>query len=125
MRRDLTLERAWRERIERFEQSGLTIREFCQREDLVVHQFSWWRRELKRRTADDERSAATRPAQRRKRPQRQDAAAKFVAVQVASTAATKPPIEIVLSRPLRIAVSSGFDPHVLADVIRALEDRPC
>jgi len=49
--RDLALERAWRERIRRYERSGLTIREFCKRDDLSVAQFSWWRAELRRRAA--------------------------------------------------------------------------
>ena len=49
MARDLNLEKSWRERIGRFEQSGLTISQFCEQEGLVSHQLSWWRRELKRR----------------------------------------------------------------------------
>jgi hypothetical protein len=48
MGRDLALERAWRDRVRRFERSGLTVREFCEQENLAVHQFFWWRRELRR-----------------------------------------------------------------------------
>ena len=44
MGRDLSLERAWRKRMRQQERSGLTIRQFCQQERLVDHQFSWWRR---------------------------------------------------------------------------------
>ena len=36
MARDLALERAWRERMRRFEKSGLTIREFCEQEGLEL-----------------------------------------------------------------------------------------
>jgi len=42
-----------------------------------------------------------------------------------STSYTKAAIEVVVDQRLRIAVSSGFDPDLLADVIRALEGRPC
>ena len=59
MARDLGLERAWRERMRRFEKSGLTIREFCEQEGLVAHQFSWWRSQLKRRAAESARSKRT------------------------------------------------------------------
>lgn len=128
MGRDLELERAWRVRIRRFEGSGLTIREFCAREDLVVHQFSWWRRELKRRRGESAKrggtSRATGPANRdvQSGPA---GVGKFVPVQVTPPAAKEASLEVVLGQPLRIAVSSGFDPHLLVDVIRALEGRPC
>lgn len=62
MGRDLALERAWRGRMWRFERSEPTIREFCEQENLAVHQFSWWRREPKRRKAE---SAKKREATRR------------------------------------------------------------
>ena len=51
MARDLALERAWRKRMRQYDLSGLTIREFCEQQGLVKHQFSWWRAELKRRAA--------------------------------------------------------------------------
>ena len=47
MGRDLALERAWRKRMREQERSGLTIRQFCQQEGLVDHQFSWWRKRAK------------------------------------------------------------------------------
>jgi transposase-like protein len=128
MGRDLELARAWRGRIRRFERSGLTIREFCAREDLVVHQFSWWRRELKRRRGESGKRRGTFPptgSAKRDLQRGSAAVGKFVPVQVTPPAATKAPLEIVLGQPLRIAVSSGFDPHLLVDVIRTLEGLPC
>lgn len=128
MRRDLALERAWRERIRRYERSGLTIRAFCEQEGLVVHQFSWWRRELKRRRT---KLAKKRPASRRSQPTKRGrkrastSSAKFVPVEITPTSSAKGSIEIVVDQPLRIAVSSGFDPALLADVVRALEGRQC
>lgn len=66
MGRDLELERAWRDRIRRHERSDLTIGQFCAREDLVPHQLSWWRRELKRRDAEAGRVNGKRKAKRNK-----------------------------------------------------------
>jgi transposase len=128
MGRDLALERAWRDRLRRFERSGLTVREFCEQEGLVAHQFFWWRRELKRRRAESaKKRGTTRRTGRTKRGRKRDSAAAgtFVPVEVAPPSPSKAPIEIVVDRPLRIAVSSGFDPHLLADVIRTLEGRQC
>ena len=128
MGRDLGLERDWRNRMRQYDRSGLTVREFCEQEDLVVHQFHWWRSELKRRQAKSVRKRKPpRQSTRTKRgPRRSSAAAgKFVPVQVQPNPRPGAPIEIVVEQPLRVAVSSGFDPDLLADVIRALEGRPC
>jgi len=38
MGRDLGLGHAWRGRIQRFEQSGLTTRQFCEQEGLVTQE---------------------------------------------------------------------------------------
>jgi hypothetical protein len=128
MGRDLALERAWRDRIRRQERSGLTIRAFCEQEDLAVHQFSWWRGELKRRRAKSvKKNPSSRRSQRTKRGRKRASTspAKFVPMEITPSAAAKAPIEIVVDQPLRIAVSSGFDPALLADVVRALEGRQC
>ena len=111
-KRDLSLERQWRRQMRKYEKSGLTVREFCEQEDLVDHQFSWWRSELKRRDAGRPRvnkSPATKPKKRRVAD-----VANFVPVQVTTTG-QRAPIEIVLDQPLRIAVAPGFDAQLLAD----------
>ncbi len=36
----------WTEIVRRFESSGLTVREFCAREDLVLSSFHRWQRQL-------------------------------------------------------------------------------
>ena len=46
---DLALERRWRERLRKFRQSGLSVREFCRAEAVEEYTFFWWRRELTRR----------------------------------------------------------------------------
>lgn len=125
MGRDLALERAWRDRSRRYERSGLTIEQFCKQENLVAHQLSWWRAELKRRAAKagrGKKKAAKHPP-RGKGAKPRTTTGDFVPVQVTPSAQTKAPIEIVLDEPLRIAVASGFDAELLAEVVRALEAR--
>ena len=122
-KRNLSLERQWRGRVKKYEKSGLTIREFCEQQDLVSHQLTWWRRELKRRNGGARRGRKkTQPTKRAKRSAAVDAG--FIPVHVSGTC---PPasIEIVLDEPLRIAVRPGFDGQLLADVLRALEQRGC
>ena len=122
--RDLALERQWRKRVRQHEKSGLTVREFCEREDLVHHQLAWWRSELKRRAAKNSVRKKKSTTTKRKR-QATTTVSNFVPVQVAPSGSSSASIEVVLDQPMRIAVSAGFDPQVLADVVRALEQRPC
>lgn len=123
MGRDLALERAWRQRMRRYERSGLTIREFCQQEDLVDHQFSWWRAELKRRaTAAKPGKQRRKPAKKRGRQAKKVSSGTFVPLQI-EPSLRSPGVEIVLEQPPRIQVTSGFDPELLLDVIRVLESR--
>ena len=49
--RDPELERQWRERMARWQASGLTVREFCRRHGLLETSFYYWKRELRKRDA--------------------------------------------------------------------------
>jgi hypothetical protein len=129
MGRDLALERAWRKRTREQERSGLTVRQFCQQEGLVEHQFSWWRSELKRRAeesrATNKNRTKTASAVWRKKAFKRPAktAAKFLPVHVEPS--LTPSVEIVLDRPPRIRVTRGFDAASLRDVLRAVEQLRC
>lgn len=121
MARDLALERAWRERIRRQQKSGLTIQAFCQEEGLAAHQFSWWRRQLRQRdggSGDDKKL----PKEKRRR---KGSGGSFVPVEVSRVNSSAASIEIVLDKPPRIAVSAGFDPQLLKEVLRVMENGPC
>lgn len=117
--RDVTLERSWRKRMRQYEQSGLTIKEFCDREKLIAHQFSWWRSELKRR--DGRTQAVSARPKKRVRPAKARTETTFVPVRIES--ATAPSVEVVLDQPPRIRVSAGFDAELLREVVRVLESR--
>ena len=129
MGRDLSLERAWRKRMRQQERSGLTIRQFCQQEGLVDHQFSWWRSELKRRAIKSRgrtknRTKSTKPAQRKQTIKRSaTTAAGFLPVHVESS--LMPSVEIVLDEPPRIRVTRGFDAELLREVMLAVEQVGC
>lgn len=67
-------EREWREVVERWRGSGLSIRAFCRAEGIAEPRFYWWRRELGRReqTSSELARRASAPAkslapQRRRR----------------------------------------------------------
>ena len=127
MGRDLSLERAWRKRMRQQERSGLTIRQFCQQEGLVDHQFSWWRSELKRRAGksrgtNKNRTKSANPAERKQTvPRSAKSAGRFLPVHVEPSLTGSPAVEIVLGQPPRIRVTRGFDAELLREVMRAAE----
>lgn len=128
MGRDVALERAWKGRVREYERSGLTIREFCQREGVVDHQLNWWRRELKRRAAEKRPTLRNgqRESPRRKQPrlkQRSVPPSGFVPVEVEVSGPGHGSVEITLEQPPRIKVSPGCDVALLQDVLRILETR--
>jgi hypothetical protein len=113
----------------KYQQSGLTIREFCERESLVAHQFCWWRSELKRRDAKstlmDKRASHKKSARRSKRDNQPSShvSRRFVPVEIQPSLRSDASIEIILDQPPRLRVSSGFDAERLREVVGVLEHR--
>lgn len=58
LRRDQSREQHWRGLVTDWQASGLTVREFCSRQDVAEPSFYYWRRELRRREAKPARSPA-------------------------------------------------------------------
>jgi hypothetical protein len=112
-----------------YERSGLTIRQFCEQEGLVAHQFSWWRSELKRRdgkaTSRDKRASDQKSVRRSKRDDQPLAktSGRFVPVEIQPSPRADAWIEIILDQPPRLRVSSGFDAELLREVVGVLEQR--
>jgi len=50
----------WRQRVDRWQASGLSVRAFCRREGLTEPTFHFWKRELRAR--DETTAASPRPA---------------------------------------------------------------
>src|SRR5512143_337618 len=94
-RRDPAREKFWRRTIRRQQQSGLTIRAFCQREGLKDWTLRWWRQELVRR----DRQPTTEPRSGAD-GQSAEAAPVFLPVRVVDQEVVPPqlppPIEILL-----------------------------
>ena len=78
-RRDLGLERQWRERMAGWRASGLRVREFCLRRGLTESTFHYWRRELRMRDAAAATAAMSSSSGNKSRPV-------FVPLTVLSTA---------------------------------------
>lgn len=67
-RRDLGLERQWRERMAGWRASGLSVREFCQRRGLTEPTFHYWRRELRMRDMAASTAAMSSSSGKKSRP---------------------------------------------------------
>ena len=100
-------EQFWRDLIERQQQSGQSIREFCDYEGVSQPSFFSWRKRLQ--------SENTRPKSR------------FLPVQIdlADSVASPGRIEILLDCGKRIRVGPGFDGQTLRDVLVVLEQPAC
>ena len=110
-------ERRWRELILRWQQSGLGVRDFCKRHRLSEANFYAWRRVLRQRGVIDDvpptndRCAATPPV--------------FVKVALNAGAASHPSIDLVLAQGRLLRIHPGFDPDLLRQLVRLLEEPSC
>jgi hypothetical protein len=125
-RRDPAKEKLWRGTIRRHQESGLSVRDFCEREGLKDGNFLRWRRELDRRdrekTPEHPKLATNEPTELRVSPV-------FLPVQVVDAdrlpSRPVPPIEIVLDGGPTVRVPTGFDPRTLGDILTVLGGRRC
>ena len=95
----------WQRHIACYHKSGLTRREYCERHELKVGTFDYWRRRLR---LDD--TGAPAPA------------VSVVRVDLEPVALPQPSsLEIVLGNGRRIRVANDFEPATLARVVTTLE----
>jgi transposase len=126
--RDERRETQWRRIIRQHSDSGLTVSEFCRKGKLRETAFHFWRRELRRRQAEQQH------------PTDLPAAPAFVAVRVedSNSSSIAGRIEIELPGGRRVHVVAPVDRQALADVLAVLrldvlaalsaaqgEGRPC
>ena len=100
-RPDPTLQRLWRQRLQRFERSGLSVVAFCAKEGVSVPSFYAWRRRLRM------------PVEQ---------AARLVPVRLFPGAA---PVELVLPGGLVLRLQPGCDLDFVRSVVATLGERPC
>ena len=117
-------EQTWRERMARWEHTGLSQQEFCDQEQIKLTTFGYWRRELKRRDSQRESAKPLGPVTSgiKESSTTNTQAPLFVPVQV-SQAPPAPFCEIVLSDGLVIRVSGVCDLEPLVRLVRTLEAR--
>jgi hypothetical protein len=101
-----TLRQTWLERVNRWKTSGLSVRDFCSRENLSEPSFYSWRRTLAQRDAQP------------------TAAPPFIPVHVLP--ATPPlTLELLLRSGHTLRVPAGFDADQLRAIVAALEAAAC
>ena len=140
--RDLAKERRWRRIVRRWRSSGLSIREFCDWQELSEPLFYAWRRELSKRdreaaAAASSNGAATVGRSKRNGSTRAPVPA-FVPVRVVADEspvesagpARAGGLELHLRGGVRLSVPPECDRALLRDVIACFrgmqpEDRPC
>jgi hypothetical protein len=100
-RPDPALEDLWRQRLQRFERSGLSTVAFCAKEGVSVPSFYAWRRRLQP------------PVEQ---------AASLVPVRLLPVAS---PVEVVLPGRLVLRLTPGCDLDFVRSVVATLGERPC
>jgi hypothetical protein len=103
----------WRRILERWKQSELNGRAFCEREQLSLRLFYYWRRQIRLRD-EGRRLKSSAPKARKTR---------FIPVRMTSQPTA--PLEILLSDGHAIRVAADFDSKVLAKIIAVLEGGRC
>lgn len=101
----------WRQLIERWQHSGLSVRAFCQRHQLATPSFYNWRRRLRQYDglANHETSAAA-----------------FLPIHVRpDDTDTRASVELVLANGRCLRIPRGFDAAHLREVLRTLEEFSC
>jgi len=127
-------ERYWREIVVRYERSGMKVRAFCEREQIKEHQFFAWRRKLKRRDTAQTASQVDHRRNGRNDPQEPNPDAHsltaqgvaFTPLHVVAPPPTSPSsIEVIVADGRRVAVTPGFDPEALVQVLAVVERHQC
>ena len=103
--RDPQREQFWRETIERQSASGLSVREFCRREQLAETSFFAWRRTIRQR--DGEVESSGQPA--------------FVPAVVTSTSSADTSIVLELGNGRALKLPESIAAARLAELVTALE----
>lgn len=103
--RDLRKEQQWRQWIQQWQHSGLSVRAFCARHGVALPSFYAWRRTLQRR------DATTSP---------------FLPVRVVAdeAPAAVARVELVLPGGRCLRVPPGFDPATLRQLLAVLQEAP-
>lgn len=109
--RSETKERMWREQVSAWQQSGVTIRQYCLQHQVNEPNFYAWRRELARR--DELAGASTTPAARAK-------PSSVTWMPVTVTSSTPALVEVQLPTGTVLRVPAGVESVTLERILTAL-----
>jgi len=119
--RDRGKERFWREMVQRWRQSGVTIRDFCDAHGLSEPSFYGWRREIAKRDGQTgERSTRTSARSARRHASGLPA---FVPLRVTPTEPASA-LEVVVGAGHVVRVAPGFDAATLRSLLAVLAEAP-
>jgi transposase-like protein len=121
----------WAKRVERWQDSGLTIAEFAREAGLNARSLSWWRWQLTTKASEEpavkaSETLAVKPGEQPAAPRRRRARASkpsLTFVEVAAPAARREPLEVVLGGGRCIRVPVDFDATALERLLAVLERR--
>src|SRR3954454_3118808 len=110
--RDPRKEQHWRQLLERWQDSGLSVRVFCRRHRLAEPTFYAWRRTLAQLPSPD--AAAAEPLT-------------FVSLDIRhdTPSPPAPALELVLGNGRLLRIPQGFDPAALRALLAVLEGPSC
>jgi transposase len=110
-RPDSALHDLWRQRLRRFERSGLSAVAFCAKEGVSAPSFYAWRRRLRHPPAEPAARPAVTPAD----------AARLVPVRLLPAA----PVEVLLPVGIVLRLAPGCDLDFVRLLLATLGERPC
>jgi transposase-like protein len=115
---NLQLRSEWRARLERWQKSGLGVREFCAAEDVGEPSFYQWRKKLGVKAGERRETNAAAPITSLQQ-------ALFLPLEItrATSVDSSSPIEIELPTGCKIRVSAGVSREQLALVLETLQRR--
>jgi transposase-like protein len=105
-KRDPAKEALWRKTLKRFSASGLSVREFCKREQVTESAFYAWRRTIGERDG----AGNSEPA--------------FVPAVINGEAQHNEPLVLALASGLELHVPPATPAERVAELVRALQSQP-
>jgi hypothetical protein len=124
-------EQRWRERIERWRQSGQSQAEFCQSQGISLTSLSHWKGELARRDQVRSSLRSTAPAAQTKEPQTSDLGWQQVSwpggpvTEPSGSIGEAQRLELVLPGGWSIRMGAEFEEESLRRLLGVLGGRPC
>jgi transposase len=115
----------WEKRVRRWKDSGLSAKEYAAETGLNATTLANWHWKLSQSSAaamDDDVEVASSPMQSMAQAAASaTSAARFVELRTSPADEQSAPLELVMSRGLRVRVPAGFDEATLMRLVRAVE----